>query len=648
MSHFTALPSALQELSTLRQWIVRRADKIPLRCDGTPASVTNPNDWSTFPEALSACAADSSLGLGFVLSETDGLSCIDLDASEDPSVIKSQAEIYSAFNSYAERSPSGKGCHIWVRGKVASKRLAAKKLEVYSRARYMTVTCDVVNDAPIQPRQALLDDLVLSIDAASVRRAPEGPVMDEPGKWETFAVVNKVAQSHPHLWNCDPNEATDRSKVDFQLCKEIAKISRNQQQTFEVFMQSPRSRTPRNKTGQDRMKCVNRPDWVRDTIVEAFKDIDWLAENLQRDGVKIGIDKGIPIPPKAKPGRKVTFKRGYEIADAAIDWLWEEYLPRGMFTMLAGEAGTGKSTITCALTSTITNGGTWPDGTKCAKPGNVLIWSSEDSEEHVIKPRLVAAGANEYGYATIESTIDDSGKKKPFDPSQDIEMLEEACLEIGNVALIIIDPILAVVNEDANAANKVRAALAPTVALAKKLNCAVIGISHFAKGSEKRAPVDRVLNSQAFTALARMNLAAAKDETTGDCVLTRIKTNISKPGEGFAYSLEQLTYKNSTEETIKTQKVVWGEQLTGSAREVLQSVAYDEKQQNKLAPESIEAARRFIHGKLWNGQKVLAVQMVGEAHEAQINEYALGRARKLLNVKQGPLEFGGRHYWYIQ
>jgi hypothetical protein len=98
---------------------------------------------------------------------------------------------------------------------------------------------------------------------------------------------------------------------------------------------------------------------------------------------------------------------------------------------------------------------------------------------------------------------------------------------------------------------------------------------------------------------------------------------------------------------VKTQRIVWGEALTGSPREILQSVAYDEKQEKKLTPEAIEAARKYIWGKLWNGQKVWSAQMIGEARAAQISDYALNAAKKLLNVKSGPLEFGGRHYWYI-
>ena len=370
------------------------------------------------------------------------------------------------------------------------------------------------------------------------------------------------------------------------------------------------------------------------------------GEELRRLGIAIPVQSGIPMP-LSKSGRKATFKRGFEVADAPVDWLWENYLPRGMFTMLAGEGGTGKSTLTCALTAVITTGGIWPDGTKCARAGNVLIWSSEDPEEYVIKPRMVAAGANPYAYATIEATVDKAGNKKSFNPAEDLPTLYESCMEIGGVDLIVIDPILAVVADDANAANKVRAALQPTIELAKKLNCAIIGISHFSKGSEKRAPVDRVLNSQAFTALARMNLSAAKSETHDSCVFTRIKTNIAKSGDGFGYTLEQVSYDNPTGQTIRTQRLVWGEALTGSPREILASVAYDEKQASKLTPQAIETAKSFIRGKLWNGQKVLAVQMSGEARELYIGDYAMKAAIKEMNVNIGPLEFQGKHYWWI-
>jgi putative DNA primase/helicase len=43
------------------------------------------------------------------------------------------------MDSYAEVSPSGKGVHVIVKGKVAQGR-RRNKIEVYSSSRYMTMT----------------------------------------------------------------------------------------------------------------------------------------------------------------------------------------------------------------------------------------------------------------------------------------------------------------------------------------------------------------------------------------------------------------------------------------------------------------------------------------------------------------------------
>jgi hypothetical protein len=60
-------------------------------------------------------------------------------------------------------------------------------------------------------------------------------------------------------------------------------------------------------------------------------------------------------------------------------------------------------------------------------------------------------------------------------------------------------------------ANDVRRSLQAIVDFAAEMNCAVIGITHFAKNTPGRNPSERVLGSQAFAAFARMVLVAAKE-----------------------------------------------------------------------------------------------------------------------------------------
>jgi putative DNA primase/helicase len=630
MKTVSSLPTALQELSAFKQWLVHRADKIPLRAsDFALASATNPADWSTFAEAQSACERSQGLGLGFVLTEAAGLSCIDLDASEDPSVIASQTEIYEAFDSYTERSPSGKGAHIWVKGKVASgKRLASKKLEVYSRARYMTVTFDVFNDAPIQERQSLLDDLVSSIDAASARNTNSGQVKNEPRTWSNETIAAGIAKSHPHLWNCNQAEESDRSKVDFQLCKEIARYSRNRQQTYEVFMQSPRANTPRNKTGQDRMKCVNRPKYVHDTVIDAFKDIDWLAENLQRDGVKIGgTSSESTQQSSSKTAGKIEFRTLSFIAPEAIQWLWDKWLPLGKMVLLAGAPGTGKSTLAFSMAATASRGGKWADGTQCAKPVHILLWSSEDDAADTIRPRLQAMGANlDYIHLVDATTL--NGEKRPFNPATDMDYLKSA-MKSNDVSLLIIDPIVSAVTGDMNKSNEVRRGLQAIVDFASEINCCVLGITHFAKGTTGRNPAERVIGSVAFGAFARMVLVAARDEETEGRVFVRAKSNISTDTGGIRYAIEEATLDQSK---IKATHIVWGEQIDGSSREILAEVEHQDNGKDNGNDKLVEA-KEYLLEALKAGPQA-AKRIIDDAIQLGIaSEKTIYRAKKMLKVR---------------
>ena len=81
-----------------------------------------------------------------------------------------------------------------------------------------------------------------------------------------------------------------------------------------------------------------------------------------------------------------------DVTPEPVRWLWKDRLPLGKLIVLDGDPSTGKSTLTLFITSIITTGGTWPDGTVCEYPGAVVLLSAEDSLADTIRPRLDAAG----------------------------------------------------------------------------------------------------------------------------------------------------------------------------------------------------------------------------------------------------------------
>lgn len=55
-----------------------------------------------------------------------------------------------------------------------------------------------------------------------------------------------------------------------------------------------------------------------------------------------------------------------------VDWLWPGRIPRGKLTLLVGDPGTGKSTVTMDLIARLSIGGQMPDGSTCL-PGHSII-----------------------------------------------------------------------------------------------------------------------------------------------------------------------------------------------------------------------------------------------------------------------------------
>jgi hypothetical protein len=149
----------------------------------------------------------------------------------------------------------------------------------------------------------------------------------------------------------------------------------------------------------------------------------------------------------------------------------------------------------------------------------------------------------------IQGRINAQGDGDPFDPANDIALLRATAHEIGGVSLLMLDPIVSAVKGDMHKANDVRRALQGVVDFAEQNLCAVVGISHFAKGGAGSSPADRVIGSQAFSALARTVLVADKQEDSDQRVLARAKSNIGTDEGGVSYTIEPCDIGGGIEAT---------------------------------------------------------------------------------------------------
>lgn len=207
-------------------------------------SVTDPNTWSTFDEAISAVTnTDWYDGIGFVLSESDPYSFIDLDDNEgDQAILDRQMQIYQTFTGYAERSPSGKGLHIIVRGSIPNGRRRSK-IEVYSSERYMTITGEVYRDAPILDHNDALNALWLQMgegrNATLFYAGLEKAKLTDEKVLEIAAGAQNKEKFHDLFKEGNWQKYyPSQSEADFALIDILAYYSENAHQVQRLFLQS--------------------------------------------------------------------------------------------------------------------------------------------------------------------------------------------------------------------------------------------------------------------------------------------------------------------------------------------------------------------------------------------------------------------------
>lgn len=228
-----------QELRALSQWVCAGADKVPFNPrTGQLASPTDPATWGTFDEARRAGMKH----VGFVLAPWDPYTIIDLDNKPEKPCTPEQwtrhQKILEAFDSYTERSASGSGYHIIVRGRIPA-GVHRDNVEVYSESRYMICTGDVVRPSPIADFQPLLDILFAEMQPVAKTELVQidGPLADE----EVIEMAMRAANADKFNQLCAgdwQNDYPSQSEADFALLSIFAFYTRDNEQVRRLFRMS--------------------------------------------------------------------------------------------------------------------------------------------------------------------------------------------------------------------------------------------------------------------------------------------------------------------------------------------------------------------------------------------------------------------------
>jgi putative DNA primase/helicase len=343
---------------------------------------------------------------------------------------------------------------------------------------------------------------------------------------------------------------------------------------------------------------------------------------------------------KASPAGLVS-RVAADIQPEAIEWLWPHRFAVGKCSLTAGDGDLGKTTLLLGMAAAITRGVDWPAGEGKAPLGSVLYFSTEDGPADTIVPRLMAADADLRRVHLVTSVRRDDGKgERAFQLQEDLARLEGKIKELGDVRLVIFDPLSAYFGKtDTYRNSEVRAVLGPVADMAARNRVAIVGNTHFAKGGTGSANM-RILDSVAITAQARTVYVVTKDpDDPGKRLFLPSKGNLGPQKQGLRFHIEAVPVRPGIEGT----KVVWDAgDVKRTADEALADLVVRKERQPALK-DAAKWLKEFLAGGPRSQAEIFDHAVADGLH----SEKTLFRARKFIGVIATKRGMAGGWVWSL-
>ena len=250
-----------QELREYKQWLwfkkiikkdLKGNEKI-IKLPVSPITLksddwNNKKNWADFETAVNNLEGIGSDGLSFVMSKDDPFVCIDLDDFDD-SKLKMFLDDFS--DTYKEISQSGKGIHIFAKGKIKKNfNNQIDKVEIYQENRCIAMTGDIkkfksLAVQKIISKQSELDKYYKSF-------APKDSLRKQILTYQSSNIVPETDKVIEIMCRCNAkakalfegsNTSGDASKDDFGLLLFLNSFTHGDVEMMkEIFLQSALNR----------------------------------------------------------------------------------------------------------------------------------------------------------------------------------------------------------------------------------------------------------------------------------------------------------------------------------------------------------------------------------------------------------------------
>jgi hypothetical protein len=320
-------------------------------------------------------------------------------------------------------------------------------------------------------------------------------------------------------------------------------------------------------------------------------------------------------------------KTAAEFTTRSIRWLVPDLIPEEMLTVLVAEEGTGKGLYWCYLAAQLTHGG---------QP--VTVVATEDAWEHIIRPRLEAAGADLGMVHTIVANEEGSGARLTL-PTHGPELV--GLLAQTRTRALFLDPWVSLVSPALKVKDPqdARKAIDPLIHLAEKAGVAVVAVVHPNRGEGSLR--NRVGLTGVLRQAARSVCWMLAEPDTNVRWLGQEKTNLNRGGlPSHRFTIETTSVLLDDGQRSETPYLVPAT-MPPETRSITQ---VDDDLTGQRDPRN--HTDQWLRLRLADGA-VQGKQIEAEAQSLNISSYALANACRLVGVVKRPRAFGEPWEWAL-